>query len=64
MRIREDSSGRRARPERFETLTNAYISVYGKTVSMIGYPEQNAVARAGINMLLGRFGAWSSLFVP
>ncbi len=38
--------------EIFESLTNAYISVYGKTVCMIGYPEQNAVARAGIEMLL------------
>jgi ribosomal RNA assembly protein len=26
--------------------------VYGKTVSLIGYPEQNAVARKGIDMLL------------
>jgi len=48
MRIREDSSVRRERPGDIETLTNAFISVYGKTVSMIGYPEQNAVARAGI----------------
>jgi ribosomal RNA assembly protein len=38
--------------EIFETLTNARISVYGKTVCLIGYPEQNAVARAGIDMLL------------
>jgi len=38
--------------ELFESLTNAYISVYGKTVCLIGYPEQNAVARAGIDMLL------------
>jgi len=38
--------------EVFETLTNARISVYGKTISLIGYPEQNAVARAGIDMLL------------
>ncbi len=38
--------------EVFESLTNVHISVYGKTVSMIGYPEQNAVARAGIDMLL------------
>ena len=38
--------------EIFETLTNAHISVYGKTVSLIGYPEQNTVARTGINMLL------------
>ncbi len=38
--------------EIFESLTNARISVYGKTISLIGYPEQNAVARAGIQMLL------------
>ncbi len=38
--------------EVFENLTNVHISVYGKTVSMIGYPEQNAVARAGIDILL------------
>ncbi len=38
--------------EIFETLTGVRISVYGKTISMIGYPEQNAVARAGIDMLL------------
>ncbi|MCZ7357610.1 MAG: KH domain-containing protein [Candidatus Methanoperedens sp.] len=36
----------------FENLTNTDISVYGKTVSLIGYPEQNAVARKGIDMLL------------
>jgi ribosomal RNA assembly protein len=36
----------------FENLTNTNISVYGKTVSMIGYPEQNTVARKGIDMLL------------
>jgi len=38
--------------EIFETLTSTHISVYGKTISLIGYPEQNAVARAGIQMLL------------
>ncbi len=38
--------------EIFETLTNVHISVYGKTVCLIGYPEQNAIARAGIEMLL------------
>ncbi len=38
--------------EIFETFTSARISVYGKTISLIGYPEQNAVARAGIDMLL------------
>ncbi len=38
--------------EIFETLTSARISVYGKTICLLGYPEQNAVARAGIQMLL------------
>ena len=38
--------------EIFESLTNARISVYGKTVCLIGYPEQNGVARKGIDMLL------------
>ena len=38
--------------EVFESLTDVRISVYGKTISMIGYPEHNAVARAGIDMLL------------
>lgn len=36
----------------FENLTDTNISVYGKTVSLIGYPEQNRVARKGIDMLL------------
>ncbi len=36
----------------FENLTNTNISVYGKTISLIGYPEQNAVARKGIHMLI------------
>lgn len=36
----------------FENLTGAFISVYGKTISLIGYPEQNNVARTGIDMLL------------
>ncbi len=38
--------------EIFETLTDVHISVYGKTVSIIGYPEHNTVARKGIEMLL------------
>lgn len=38
--------------EVFENLTGVLISVYGKTISLIGYPEQNNVARAGIDMLL------------
>lgn len=38
--------------EIFEDLTNVRISVYGKTVCLIGYPEQNAAAHAGIEMLI------------
>lgn len=38
--------------EIFENFTSVLISVYGKTICLIGYPEQNAVARAGIDMLL------------
>lgn len=38
--------------EIFENLTGVFISVYGKTISLIGYPEQNNVARVGIDMLL------------
>jgi ribosomal RNA assembly protein len=38
--------------EVFENLTGVSISVYGKTISIIGYPEQNDVARVGIDMLL------------
>ncbi len=36
----------------FETLANVHISVYGKTVSLIGYSDQITVARSGIDMLL------------
>jgi len=38
--------------EIFENLTGALISVYGKTVSTIGYPNQNRVVREGIEMIL------------
>jgi ribosomal RNA assembly protein len=38
--------------EVFESMTGARISIYGKTISLIGYPEQNSVARTGIDMLL------------
>jgi len=36
----------------FESITGVLISVYGKTISMIGYSEQNKVARIGIDKLL------------
>ncbi|MDF2958016.1 MAG: rRNA processing protein Krr1/Pno1 [Candidatus Alkanophagales archaeon MCA70_species_1] len=35
-----------------EELTGTRISVYGKTVGIIGYPEQVRVARAAIEMLV------------
>jgi ribosomal RNA assembly protein len=35
-----------------ETLINAKISVYGKTVAIIGYPEQNNIIRTAIQMLI------------
>lgn len=38
--------------EVFEDLTGVLISVYGKTISLIGYSEQNNIARTGIDMLL------------
>jgi ribosomal RNA assembly protein len=39
--------------EIFESLLGVKVSVYGKTVSLLGYPDQNAAARAGIEMLIG-----------
>lgn len=38
--------------EIMEKLTGSKVSVYGKTISLIGYPEQIRVARAAIEMLL------------
>jgi ribosomal RNA assembly protein len=38
--------------EIMERLTGAKVSVYGKTVAILGYPEQNRVARTAIEMLL------------
>lgn len=35
-----------------EKLTGVGISVYGKTVGIIGYPEQIRIARAAIEMLI------------
>ncbi len=35
-----------------ERLSGAKVSVYGKTVSLLGYPEQIRIARAAIEMLL------------
>ena len=38
--------------EIMERLSGARVSVYGKTVSLLGYPEQIKVARTAIEMLL------------
>ncbi|MDD3247848.1 MAG: KH domain-containing protein [Methanosarcina sp.] len=35
-----------------ESLINVKISVYGKTVSVLGYAEQNTIMRTAIKMLL------------
>src|SRR5665648_212790 len=36
-----------------ENLTNTDISVYGKTVGILGYPDHNRTAREAIAMLVG-----------
>jgi len=38
--------------EIIESLTGSYISVYGKTISVIGYPEQTQIVRKAIEMLV------------
>jgi ribosomal RNA assembly protein len=38
--------------EIMERLSGARVSVYGKTVALLGYPEQIRIARAAIEMLL------------
>ena len=38
--------------EIMERLSGTKVSVYGKTVAILGYPEQIRVARAAIEMLL------------
>jgi ribosomal RNA assembly protein len=35
-----------------ESLIGVKISVYGKTVSILGYPEQNRIVQAAIEMLM------------
>jgi ribosomal RNA assembly protein len=35
-----------------ERLSGAKVSVYGKTVAILGYPEQIRIARTAIEMLL------------
>ncbi|HIE31014.1 MAG TPA: RNA-processing protein [Methanosarcinales archaeon] len=38
--------------ELIETVTHVSVSIYGKTVSIIGYPEQTHVAKTAIGMLI------------
>jgi ribosomal RNA assembly protein len=38
--------------EIMEQLSGSKVSVYGKTVALLGYPEQIRVARTAIEMLL------------
>ncbi|MHC1585207.1 MAG: KH domain-containing protein [Candidatus Syntropharchaeia archaeon] len=52
-RIRGRVIGREGKARRvIETLTGSKISVYGKTIGIIGYPEQIKIARTAINMLI------------
>ncbi|AAM31708.1 MULTISPECIES: KH domain-containing protein [Methanosarcina] len=52
-RIKGRIIGRNGRTrELAESLINVKISVYGKTVSVLGYPEQNTIIRTAIKMLL------------
>jgi len=38
--------------EQIEDMTDVEISVFGKTIALIGYPEQLKVARTAIDMLI------------
>jgi ribosomal RNA assembly protein len=52
-RLRGRIIGRDGRSrEQIEDMTDVEISVFGKTVALIGYPEQLKVARAAIDMLI------------
>jgi ribosomal RNA assembly protein len=52
-RVKGRIIGRNGRTrELAESLINVKISVYGKTVSILGYPEQNTIIRTAIKMLL------------
>ena len=52
-RIKGRIIGRNGRTrELAETLINVKISIYGKTVSIIGHPEENTIIRTAIRMLL------------
>lgn len=53
LRVKGRIIGRNGRTrELAETLINVKISVYGKTVSILGYPDQNNIIRTAIKMLL------------
>ena len=52
-RIRGRIIGKAGRSrEQIEDMTGTYISVYGKTVAIIGFAEQIKTARTAIDMLL------------
>jgi len=52
-RLRGRIIGRDGRArEQIENITDTEISVFGKTVAIIGYPEQLKVARSAIEMLI------------
>jgi ribosomal RNA assembly protein len=52
-RIKGRVIGERGRTrETIERLTGTYVSVYGKTVALIGSPEELRIARAAVEMLL------------
>lgn len=52
-RLRGRIIGRDGRArEQIEHMTNTQISVFGKTITLIGLPEQIKIARAAVDMLL------------
>ena len=52
-RLRGRIIGRDGRARgQIENMTDVEISIFGKTVALIGYPEQLKVARAAIDMLI------------
>ena len=52
-RLRGRIIGRDGRArEQIENMTGTEISVFGKTVALIGYPEQLKVARSAVEMLI------------
>ena len=52
-RLRGRIIGRDGRArEQIENMTDTEISVFGKTVAIIGYPEQLKVARSAVEMLI------------